>query len=248
MKRKHMTVALAAIAAVVASVLVAPAAQAAPVSAAFTKVSDWGSGFEGKVTVTNGTSSPLSTWSIALDFPSGYTISTSWDAQRTSSGLTHTFTPPSWAGPLAPGASVTFGFNGNPGNFPGITACRLNGGSCSGSGGGTVPGAPSGLTGTSTASSVSLSWSAASGAASYNVYRNGMKVGTPTGTSYTDSGLTANTAYSYQVSGSNSAGEGAKSGSISVTTKTGGGGDTGTRRAAPYLYMGWGDPPNPRRS
>jgi hypothetical protein len=85
---------------------------------------------------------------------------------------------------------------------------------------------------------------AASGATSYNVYRNGTKVGGPTGTSYTDSGLSANTTYSYQVSASNSAGEGPKSGTVSVKTGTGGG-NTGTKQAAPYLYMGWGDPPNP---
>lgn len=241
---KRISLALAAITAVVVALLTAQAASAAGVTASFTKVSDWGSGFEGKVTVTNGTTSSLSTWSVALDFPSGYTVSSAWDATHTTSGQTHTFTPPSWAGPLAPGATVTFGFNGSPGNFPGLAACRLNGGSCSGGGGGTVPGAPTGLSGTSSASSVSLTWSAASGATSYNVYRNGAKVGSPTGTSYTDSGLAANTTYSYQVSASNSAGEGAKSTSISVKTGTGGG-NTGTKQAAPYLYMGWGDPPNP---
>ncbi|TCC19529.1 cellulose binding domain-containing protein [Kribbella speibonae] len=241
---KRITLAIAAVTAVVIALLTAQAANAAGVTASFTKVSDWGSGFEGKVTVTNGTTSSLSTWSVALDFPSGYSVSSTWDAIHTSSGQTHTFTPPSWAGPLAPGATVSFGFNGSPGNFPGLAACRLNGGSCSGGGGGTVPGAPTGLSGTASGTSVNLSWSAASGATSYNVYRNGTKVGSPTGTSYTDSGLSANTSYSYQVSASNSAGEGAKSSSISVTTGTGGG-NTGTKRAAPYLYMGWGDPPNP---
>jgi hypothetical protein len=246
MKRQHVSVIIAAITAVLLSVLVVPTAQAATVTAAFTKVSDWGTGFEGKVTVTNGTTSSLSTWSIALDFPAGYNTTTVWDAQHTASGQTHTFTPPTWAGPLAPGASVTFGFNGSPGNFPGIAACRLNGGSCSGGGGGgTVPGAPGGLTGTSTSSSVSLSWSAVSGATGYNVYRNGTKVGSPSSTSYTDTGLAASTAYSYQVSASNSAGEGAKSGTMSITTKASGGGGTGTGRAAPYLYMGWGNPPSP---
>jgi hypothetical protein len=246
MKRQHVSVIIAAITAVVLSVLVVPTAQAAPVTAAFTKVSDWGTGFEGKVTITNGTTSSLSTWTIALDFPAGYNTTSVWDAQHTASGQTHTFTPPTWAGPLAPGASVTFGFNGSPGNFPGITACRLNGGSCSGGGGGgTVPGAPGGLTGTSTSSSVSLSWSAVSGATSYNIYRNGTKVGSPSGTSYTDTGLTASTAYNYQVSASNSVGEGAKSGTLSVTTQAAGGGGTGTGRAAPYLYMGWGNPPSP---
>lgn len=240
---KRISMAIAAATAVVLALLVAPAANAASITAAFTKVSDWGSGFEGKVTVTNGTTSSLSTWTVALDFPSGYTISSSWDASRSSSGQTHTFTPPNWAGPLAPGASFTFGFNGTPGNFSGPAACRLNSGSCTG-GGGPAPAAPTGLSGTATSASVNLTWSAVSGATSYSVYRNGTKVGAPTGTSYTDSGLTANTTYSYQVSASNSAGEGPKSSTVSVTTRPSDG-NTGTRRAAPYLYMGWGNPPTP---
>ncbi|NUR98602.1 MAG: chitinase [Kribbellaceae bacterium] len=241
---KRISLAIAAITAVVVALLTAQAASAAGVTATFTKTQDWGTGFEGKVTITNGTTSSLSTWSVALDFPSGYTVASTWDANHTSSGQTHTFTPPSWAGPLAPGATASFGFNGSPGNFPGPSACRLNGGSCSGGGGGTVPPAPTGLSGTASGTSINLSWSAASGATSYNVYRNGTKVGSPTGTSYTDSGLAANTSYSYQVSASNSAGEGAKSSSVSVTTGTGGG-NTGSPQAAPYLYMGWGDPPSP---
>ncbi|HWD81373.1 MAG TPA: cellulose binding domain-containing protein, partial [Kribbella sp.] len=241
---KRISLAIAAITAVVVALLTAQAASAAGVTASFTKVQDWGTGFEGKVTITNGTTSSLSTWSVALDFPSGYTVTSTWDASHTSSGQTHTFTPPSWAGPLTPGATVSFGFNGSPGNFPGLAACRLNGGSCSGGGGGTVPGAPTGLSGTASGTSVNLSWSAVSGATSYNVYRNGTKVGSPTGTSYTDSGLAASTSYSYQVSASNSAGEGAKSSSVSVTTGTGGG-NTGSPQAAPYLYMCWGDPPSP---
>jgi hypothetical protein len=241
---KRISLAIAAITAVFIALLTAQTASAAGVTAAFTKVSDWGSGFEGKVTVTNGTTSSLSTWSVALDFPSGYTVSSAWDATHTASGQTHTFTPPSWAGALAPGASVSFGFNGSPGNFPGLAACRLNGGSCTGGGGGTVPGAPSGLSGTASGTSVNLNWSAASGATSYNIYRNGAKVGTSSGTSYTDSGLAATTTYSYQVSGSNGAGEGPKSNTASATTGTGGGGNNASRKAAPYLYMGWGDPPN----
>ena len=82
---KRISLAIAAITAVVVALLTAPAANAAGVTAAFTKVSDWGSGFEGKVTVTNGTTSSLSTWSVALDFPSGYTVSSAWDATHTSS-------------------------------------------------------------------------------------------------------------------------------------------------------------------
>jgi len=92
---KRISMAVAAVTAVILSLLIAPAANAAGVTAAFTKVSDWGTGFEGKVTITNGTTSSLSTWTVALDFPSGYTITSTWDATHASSGVTHTFTPPS---------------------------------------------------------------------------------------------------------------------------------------------------------
>ena len=53
-----------------------------------------------------------------------------------------------------------------------------------------------------TSSSISLAWNASTdnyGVAGYRIYRNSAQVGTATGTSYTDSGLTANTGYSYQV-------------------------------------------------
>lgn len=105
-----------------------------------------------------------------------------------------------------------------------------------GSGGGTtIPAAPTGLavTGTTT-SSVSLSWTAPSGTVtSYSVYRNGSKVGTPAGTSYTDSGLTASTSYTYTVTASNSAGESATSSSVSATTAAAGGGGGGSGGGLP---------------
>ncbi|MFE2260340.1 chitinase [Streptomyces griseosporeus] len=93
----------------------------------------------------------------------------------------------------------------------------------------TVPGAPAGLTvsGT-TSSSVSLSWNAVTGAASYNVYRDGTKVTSATGTSATVSGLAASTAYSFQVTAVNAAGESPKSAAVTATTTASGGGGGGT--------------------
>ncbi len=82
--------------------------------------------------------------------------------------------------------------------------------------------APSGLTVTGTTdSSVSLSWNSLSGAASYNVYRNGVKVNSSaiTGTGYTDSGLASGTSYSYTVAGVTSSGSvGAQSSAVTGTT------------------------------
>jgi poly(3-hydroxybutyrate) depolymerase len=83
--------------------------------------------------------------------------------------------------------------------------------------------APTGLTVTgTTSSSVSLSWSAETGAASYNVYRNGSKVNASavTTNSYTDSGLAASTAYNYAVTAVNSSGESAQSATVTGTTNS----------------------------
>ena len=74
-----------------------------------------------------------------------------------------------------------------------------------------------------TASSAALSWTAVSGASGYNVYRNGSKVtATPaTSIAYTDTGLTASTTYSYQVSSIDASSlESSLSASVSGTTKS----------------------------
>ncbi|WP_068774788.1 lytic polysaccharide monooxygenase [Paenibacillus sp. FJAT-26967] len=80
-------------------------------------------------------------------------------------------------------------------------------------GGGATPAAPSTpanlASSAQTTSSVSLSWSAstaASGIKNYEVYRNNTLVGTTTTTSYSDTGLTANTTYSYTVKAVDNAG------------------------------------------
>ncbi|MFD9545207.1 chitinase [Streptomyces sp. NPDC060022] len=88
-----------------------------------------------------------------------------------------------------------------------------------------VPAVPTGLkAGTATASAVPLSWTASTGATGYNVYRGGTKVLSASGTSATVTGLAASTAYSFQVTAVNAAGESAKSAAVSATTTTGGGG------------------------
>ncbi|MFJ4869187.1 chitinase [Streptomyces sp. NPDC088757] len=82
-----------------------------------------------------------------------------------------------------------------------------------------VPSTPAGLAaGTVTSSSVSLSWGAVSGATGYKVYRDGAAPQTVSGTSATVTGLTADTAYQFQVSATNSAGESAKSAAVSART------------------------------
>ncbi|KQS98804.1 glycoside hydrolase family 48 protein [Cellulomonas sp. Leaf395] len=90
-----------------------------------------------------------------------------------------------------------------------------------------APSVPAGLVATTvTETSVALTWTAStdtggSGLAGYDVYRGTTKVGTPTSASYTDSGLTAATAYQYTVRARDNAGNvSAASSALSVTTKS----------------------------
>ena len=111
-----------------------------------------------------------------------------------------------------------------PPNVPALWSLQSGGG-----GGDTqAPSTPSGLTSPSkSATSVSLSWSASSdnvGVTGYDIYRNGSLAGSATGTSYTVTGLSASTAYSFTVKAKDSAGNvSAASSALSVTTSTTGG-------------------------
>ncbi|MEH0417099.1 carbohydrate binding domain-containing protein [Streptomyces sp. B21-083] len=112
-----------------------------------------------------------------------------------------------------------------------------------------APTAPGTLRSTAKSSStVSLTWNAASdnvGVTAYDIYRGASQVQSVSGTTATVSGLSPSTAYSFSVKARDAAGNvSAASNSVSVTTDAGGG-TTGFKQAAPYLYLGWGDPPSP---
>ena len=224
-------------------VLVAPAAYAAGLTATFAKDSDWGTGYQAKYTIVNGTAAPV-TWRVEFDLPAGAAISSFWDATVTKTG-NHVVAVGTWNASLAAGGTTSFGWVGSPG---GITpsGCTINVGSCAGGGGGT-PGAPSTpgtptVTGT-TSTSISLSWAASSGSpTSYRVYEGTTVRATMTGTSATISGLGSCTSHTYNVTAVNAAGESTHSGNVTASTA----GCTTPPVAvpvAPYVDMGaWPTP------
>ncbi|MDX3854678.1 glycoside hydrolase family 18 chitinase [Streptomyces sp. AK02-01A] len=227
--------------------LASPAEAATSATATYAKTSDWGSGFEGKWTVKNTGTTSLSSWTVEWDFPSGTSVTSGWDADITGSANHWTAKNKSWNGTLAPGASVSFGFNGAGGGAP--SGCKLNGASCDG--GPSVPGDnPPSAPGTPTASditntSVKLSWSAATddkGIKNYDVLRGGSKIATVTGTTYTNTGLTAGTDYSYTVQARDTADQtGPVSGARAVRTTGGGGTDPGPSSKVKLGYFTeWG--------
>ena len=124
-------------------------------------------------------------------------------------------------------------------------------GSGSGDGGGDDGGttdteAPSqvtGLTATSAGTSqIDLTWNAATdnvGVESYNIYRDGSLIASSSSTSYSDTGLSSGTTYSYEVNAVDAAGnEGALSGSASATTDSDSGGSSITLTASGYKVRG----------
>ncbi|GGS14916.1 chitinase [Streptomyces nojiriensis] len=206
--------------------LAGPAQAAASATATYTKVSDWGSGFEGKWVVKNTGTTTLGSWTVEWDYPAGTSVTSAWDATVTGSGTHWTAKNLGWNGTLAPGATASFGFNGAGGGAP--SGCKINGASCDG---GTQPGdtpptapgtpAPSNVADTS----LTLTWTPATddkGVKNYDVYRGSAKIATVTGTSYADSGLTKGTTYTYSVTARDTIDQtGPSSGSATVTT-TGG--------------------------
>ncbi|MFJ4688227.1 glycosyl hydrolase family 18 protein [Streptomyces sp. NPDC091377] len=206
--------------------LATPAQAATSATATFTKPSDWGNGFEGRWTVKNTGTTTINSWTVEWDFPTGTRVASGWDATITNTGNRWTAKNLGWNGTLAPGATVTFGFNGTGPGSP--SNCKLNNDSCDGS---TPPGdAPPSAPGTPTTSnvtntSVRLAWTAATddkGVKNYDVLRGSTVVATVTGTTYTDTGLTAGTDYSYTVQARDTADQtGPVSGAVAVRTSGG---------------------------
>lgn len=132
--RTRVAVALAALAGLlvtfVAALPAAPANAAGTFTATFTSAGDWGTGHQVNVKVTNG-STAAAPFTVEFDLPAGTTISSSWDADVTRNGNRYTAKSKGWAGALAPGASLTWGYVATGGHKP-PTACTVNGATCSG--------------------------------------------------------------------------------------------------------------------
>ncbi|MFI5893025.1 cellulose binding domain-containing protein [Actinoplanes sp. NPDC051513] len=112
-----------------------PTTKAAGVlTATFSKDSDWGTGYQAKYTITNGTGATVNGWQLVFGLPSTAKLGSFWDATITTSGGVSTAKNPSWATTIPAGGSAEFGFVVAGSGAP--TSCTINGASC---GGGSVP-------------------------------------------------------------------------------------------------------------
>ena len=102
------------------------------------------------------------------------------------------------------------------------SSCSFNTNGCTGDD--TAPSVPQGLDATTAGQTqIDLSWSASNdpetGVSSYNIFRDGSSVGQTGSTSFSDTGLSSGTSYTYRVSAVNGAGlESAQSGAVTQST------------------------------
>ncbi|MEB3308716.1 MAG: glycosyl hydrolase family 18 protein [Snowella sp.] len=108
----------------------------------FSVLSNWGTGFQGEITLTNGGDLLVSNWT--LEFTSSFAITSIWNAEIVSRvGDRYVIRYANWQPNLEPGQSVTIGFIGTPvnGTVPPPTNYLLNGVAVSS--GGSTPVLPS---------------------------------------------------------------------------------------------------------
>ncbi|MEV0734404.1 cellulose binding domain-containing protein [Streptomyces sp. NPDC050549] len=118
------------------AVLLTGVAQAASVGAAYTRTSEWSTGYTAQYVVTNTTGATKKDWTLEFDLPSGSKVSSLWNAESSVSGQHVTVKPPKWdTDGLAAGESVTVGFVVNGTGQP--TSCLIDSAKCSADGGAT---------------------------------------------------------------------------------------------------------------
>ncbi|MFF0094463.1 cellulose binding domain-containing protein [Streptomyces canus] len=111
------------------AVLVTGTAQAAGVGVAYSRTSDWSTGYSAQYVVTNNSGAVDKDWKLEFDLPSGSALGSLWNGESGVSGRHVTVKPPRWdTDGLAAGESVTVGFVVNGSGDP--TGCRMDDADC----------------------------------------------------------------------------------------------------------------------
>jgi expansin len=83
-----------------------------PTDVNFSLISDWGSGFQGAISITNNGESNIDSWNLEFDFPNQ--INNIWDAEiEQNQNGSYTISHIAWNREIAAGETITFGFTGD---------------------------------------------------------------------------------------------------------------------------------------
>lgn len=183
--------------------------------------SSWGTGLQAGLTVINTGTTTLTNWTLTFDYP--HNITSIWDARiRSKTGNRYVLEGPNWNRSLPPGGQAWIGWIASLSTAPvAPSGCTMPGttlqSNCAAGGGGgtpadtTPPTVPGNLRSSAqTATTITLQWNAStdtgSGVAGYDVRRGTAVIGTTTQPTYTATGLTAGTSYTFSVRARDTAG------------------------------------------
>jgi len=108
------------------------AVAAPPCQVSYTIVNQWPTGFQAAVNVTNN-AAPLTSWTLAFQFPNSQQITNGWNAVWSQSGPQVTAANAAWNGNLGTGQTANLGFVGTwSGSNDVPTYFTLNGAACNG--------------------------------------------------------------------------------------------------------------------
>lgn len=165
----------------------------------------------GAPTVTSATSNSLTVSWSAVSGTTSYTLYRATSAAGTYSQVSASVSSPYVDAGLA--ASVTYFYKVSACNLSGCSVPSGEGSGMTLAGGGAVPAAPGAPTvGSATANSLAVTWSPVGGATTYLLFRattsggSYSQIAALSGTSFTDSGLSAFTSYFYRVAACNAVG------------------------------------------
>lgn len=99
---------------------------------AYQMVNDWGNGFQAAISITNNTTAPTKSWTLAWTFPGNQKVTGLWNGIVSQSGKAVTVKNEFWNPVIGAGATLSgIGFNANySGKNPRPTAFSLNGKAC----------------------------------------------------------------------------------------------------------------------
>jgi hypothetical protein len=216
--------------------------------ATYTQTQTWSGGFEGQYSIVNNTNATVNTWTMTFDLAAGESVTSLWNGTVSQTGNHYTVASPSWASPLAPGASADpVGFDVSTGATQTPPAnCLINNQVCQGVPADTAPpSTPSGVHSSGTGpGSIALAWTASTdnvGVVGYRVYEGSSVTATATGASVNVTGLLAGSSHTFTVTAFDAAGN--ESGHSAAVTAVAGSG-TAPGVAAPYVDMGAWPTPN----
>jgi arabinogalactan endo-1,4-beta-galactosidase len=107
--------------------LIVAANNAAAIQCAYTVSNDWGNGFTSNLTVTNNTSASINGWEVRWQQNGGSKVLSSWNTNLSGSNP-YTATNVDWNAVIAPGASQSFGLQGDGDNSTAtILGCNVKG-------------------------------------------------------------------------------------------------------------------------